>query len=427
MVTVILMMVPLTIPRLFGIRIYGVMTGSMTPAYPVGGVVYVKGMEAESIQVGDVITYRMGTDTEYFMTHRVVEMADGFFRTKGDANEAADPEPVSYERLIGRVVFYLPGYAKVADFVDSTTGKCTFIILFATAFVMWIAADLLSHGKKEDKAVQEESQNKAGGKSKGRAKGGFMVQAAGAILIVGAVIYLGSIFFHYKQASGEYDALEAEVFKNAQALPGESGEAGKEADALTGEEKEILAGIARLQEENPEVIGWIQFDHLELSYPVMQGTDNEYYLKHTFSGEENSAGSIFMEAANSANFNDSHTILYGHNMRNQSMFGSLKKYKTEDFYKGNEYFTIYTNDHVYRYEIFAYYDISMYSEIYQIGFGADESFQELIDTMKRHSYLDTGVDVTMTDKVLTLSTCSTTGNRFVVNAKRISEKSAPQD
>lgn len=416
MVTVILMMVPLTIPKLFGIRIYGVVTGSMTPAYPVGGVVYVKAVNADSLQVGDVITYRMGTDTDYVMTHRIVEISDGFFTTKGDANEVEDPEPVSYDRVVGEVVFFLPGYAKVADFVDSTTGRCVFIILFALAFVMWVAADLLAHKNKKNAASsggEKEKEKKA-------AQRGFPVRAAGIVLIAGAVLYLGSIFIRYRQASTEYDALEEKVFGPLEPVYEAQEEA--EGEPLTEEEKEILAGIAELQKENPEVIGWIRFDHLELSYPVMQGNDNEYYLKHTFSGEENSAGSIFMEAANSADFNDSHTILYGHNMKNQSMFGSLKQYRTEDFYSGNEFFTIYTVDRVYRYEIFAYYDISMYGEIYQIGFEPDEKFQELLDGMKKRSYYDTGVAVTSQDKVLTLSTCSTTGNRFVVNAKRVSEK-----
>ena len=79
-------------------------------------------------------------------------------------------------------------------------------------------------------------------------------------------------------------------------------------------------------------------------------------------------------------------------------------------------------DKVYRYEIFAYYDISMYGEIYSVQFKPGELFQEILDNMCRRSYYDTGVRPESTDKIITLSTCSTEGNRFVVNAKRISEK-----
>ena len=180
-----------------------------------------------------------------------------------------------------------------------------------------------------------------------------------------------------------------------------------------------MEAIGRLKEQNEDVIGWITFDNMELSYPIMQGEDNDYYLKHTFSGETNSAGSIFMEAANSSDFEDCHTIIYGHNMRNLSMFGQLKKYKTEEFYEDHQYFTIYTEDRVYRYRIFAYYDISEFGDIYTVGFEPDGEFQTFIDDMMRRSYYDTGVRADKQDKVITLSTCSTTGKRFVINAKRI--------
>lgn len=409
MIAVILLMVPFAIPKLFGIRIYGVLTGSMTPAYSVGGVVYVKETDTSEIQIGDVITYRMGTNTEYVMTHRVVEMDGSFFVTKGDANQTVDPEPVSYDRLVGKVVLFLPNLAGVAEFVSSTTGHSVLVIVFASAFMLWIAADIIVLSKeKERKSKPIKKNNHA-----------VWIQGAGIVCIVGAVFYIGSVFLTYQKSTSEYEALESQVFA------GSGVEKDSEAEAeelLTAEEMGILEKIGELHEENPNVIGWIKFDNLELSYPIMQGEDNDYYLNHTFSGEENAAGSIFMEAANTSDFNDSHTILYGHNMKNQSMFGVLKSYKTEDFYPGNEYFTIYTLDSVYRYEIFAYYDISMYGEIYQIKFGTEAEFQQILDNMCRRSYYDTKIKPESTDKVMTLSTCSTKGNRFVINARRMSEK-----
>lgn len=416
MITVILLMVPLTIPRMFGIRIYGVLTGSMTPAYSVGGVVYVKETDISDIHVGDVVTYRLGTDTEYVMTHRVVEMDDSFFITKGDANNAVDPEPVSYDRIIGKVVLFIPGLAGVAEFVNSTAGRSVFIILFASAFILWVVADIITPSNK----------NKSRNDSVKKKNNSRWLQSAGVVLIVGAFIYLGSILINYRQSTTEYDALESEVFAENDTIGNTNGDLyndnGAGTTELTADEKKVLEEIVKLHEENPDVIGWIKFDNPEISYPIMQGEDNDYYLNHTFSGEKNSAGSIFMETANSSDFSDCHTILYGHNMKNRSMFGSLKSYKTEDFYPGNEYFTIYTLDKVYRYEIFAYYDISMYGEIYNISFAPGDEFQHIIDNMCRRSYYDTGVKPKSTDKILTLSTCSTKGNRFVVNAVRISEK-----
>lgn len=418
MITVILIMVPLTVPKLFGVRIYGVLTGSMAPAYSVGGVVYVMEEKPQNIVVGDVITFTMGTNTEYVMTHRVADIIDGHFITKGDANNAVDPEPVAFERLIGKSVFFLPGMSGVAEFVNSKTGRYVFIMLFALAFMCWVVADMICPSDKKTKKADT-------GKKK---RSGLGLQLVGGAFMIGALVYIAVILLGYRESKTEYASLEQEVFgeqKEAIAeTPQEAAETAETAQSeaetvLSAEDQSILAGIQKLHEENPEVIGWIKFDNMDISYPVMQAKDNDYYLDHTYSGEENSAGSIFMEASNLPDFEDYHTIIYGHNMKNGSMFGSLKNYKTKDHYKGNEYFTVYTLDSVYRYQIFAYYDISMYGDVYNNQFGPDDYFQMFIDNMVKRSYYDTGVRPVKTDKIITLSTCSTTGNRFVVNAVRM--------
>jgi sortase B len=94
----------------------------------------------------------------------------------------------------------------------------------------------------------------------------------------------------------------------------------------------------------------------------------------------------------------------------------------EDFYKDHQYFTIYTEEHAYRYQIFAFYEIEETGDIYTIGFGPNEEYRKFVDNMKARSYYDTGVGVTEQDKVVTLSTCSSEGKRFVVNAKRVEVK-----
>lgn len=428
MLAVIVVMVPLTVPKLFGYHIYGVLTGSMEPAYSVGSVVYVKPGEPESVKEGDVITFLMGTDTGYGMTHRVVEVngEDCTFITKGDANDAVDSEPVSFDRMVGRVVLCIPGLARVSDYVNSTSGKAVLFMAFALSFILWITADLLAPKKRSSKAVRmdgEEASAKRAAEIRTHGNKGAVrtaLRLAGLAMIVGAAIYLGSVFWEYQRGGNEYDALQKMVFteQNAAGQPPDNGENLDGGDAVTKEDRKIMQAIRKLKKENKDVVGWIVFDNMELSYPIMQGADNAYYLTHTFSGETNSAGSIFMEAANSSDFSDCHTILYGHNMKNQTMFGQLKKYRTEDFYKGHEYFAIYTENEIYRYQIFAYYDISEFGDIYTIGFEPDEEFAAFIGDMKKRSYYDTGVEVTGQDRVITLSTCSEKGKRFVVNAKR---------
>ena len=425
MITVILIMVPLTVPKAFGVRIYGVLTGSMTPAYSVGGVVYVMEENPLEIQVGDVITYSLGSNTEYVMTHRVIEIVDGNFITKGDANNTADPEPVSPQRVIGKVVYFLPGMAGVAEFVNSVTGRSIFIMLFALSFILWVIADMIYPSERKVKKADNELQNKEKIRSKGR-KSGRLWQFLGIVLMAGAIGYLAYVYLGYHESESEYAGLEQEIFGKKEEITQTLVSDGQEetqqqAAAFSKEDKQIVEGIAKLHEENADVIGWIRFDNMDISYPIMQGSDNDFYLNHTYSGEENSSGSIFMEASNSSDFEDSHTIIYGHNMKNRSMFGSLKDYKEKDHYQNNTYFSIYTLNDVYRYQIFAYYDISMYGDVYNNQFGADDYFQSFIDSMVSRSYYDTGIEPDKNDKIITLSTCSTEGNRFVVNAVRVFE------
>ena len=175
-----------------------------------------------------------------------------------------------------------------------------------------------------------------------------------------------------------------------------------------------------LKEMNEDIIGWIRFDKNGINYPVLQGRDNEEYLRILPDKTKNASGSIFIDYLCSADFTDSHTIIYGHNMKNLSMFGRLKKYRTvEGYYEKNKYFTIYTPDQIYRYEIFAWYEVGVEDSVYQVGFTDEDVFGEFVDQMLERRYQDTNVTADETDKIVTLSTCSAAGKRFVVHGKLI--------
>lgn len=107
--------------------------------------------------------------------------------------------------------------------------------------------------------------------------------------------------------------------------------------------KEFKIDLAGLQKENPDCIGWLyQENSDQISYPIMYSGDDSYYLHTTPDKKYASAGSIFVEGENNPDFSDSHTIIYGHNMRNLSMFGSLKFYHDKGYYEEHPYFQIRT-------------------------------------------------------------------------------------
>lgn len=143
MAGVILIATPLTLPKLFGYHIYGILTESMEPHYPAGSAVYVKEAAFDDIKTGDSITFHMGTDTRLVATHRVVvkDEEKQQFRTKGDANESEDTTPVDFSRVIGKVVFSIPVLGSISFYLNSWSGTIVCIAAFAAAFVLWVTAD----------------------------------------------------------------------------------------------------------------------------------------------------------------------------------------------------------------------------------------------------------------------------------------------
>ncbi len=125
LILVILLCIPLTIPRLFGCEIYHVISGSMEPTIPTGSVVYVKEIEASDLQKDDVIAYYSSDENGAIITHRIVQnrVVSGEFITKGDANEKEDLTPVTYDRLIGKVVLSIPFLGRVLTMISGTSGK----------------------------------------------------------------------------------------------------------------------------------------------------------------------------------------------------------------------------------------------------------------------------------------------------------------
>ena len=177
--------------------------------------------------------------------------------------------------------------------------------------------------------------------------------------------------------------------------------------------------LEALREVNEEVVGWITIPDTKLSYPLMPGTDGDYYLKRTWEKKSSFAGSIFIENLCSDDLTDFNTVIYGHRMNDGSMFSSLKYYYDLAYWKKHPYVYIYNDSGVHRYEIFAAYEATLDGSTYQIGFADQENKQMFLDTCAGYSVINTEVVPTIHDKIITLSTCTGRGysSRWVVQAR----------
>lgn len=187
----------------------------------------------------------------------------------------------------------------------------------------------------------------------------------------------------------------------------------EEASALKAIDLDALRTV------NGDVAGWIMIPGTELSYPVMQGTDNQYYLSRNWRGEANTSGSVFLESTCSRDLTDFHTIVYAHRMRNDTMFGTLKYYSTLDFWRAHpSVYVAFGSGVIYRYDIFAAHEVGTKGIVYRLDIEESRLQDELIRACLEDSVIDTGIVPTEVDRLLTLSTCTASGrvDRWVVHA-----------
>lgn len=240
-------------------------------------------------------------------------------------------------------------------------------------------------------------------------------------LLLFSLWQLISIFLGYRSGTKEYEELRQYVLEDVSSLPAPDS-AGTGEDSGDGAEPERMARIdlSSLQSMNSDAVGWIEIPDTAISYPMVHTSDNLYYLTHTFRRETNKAGSIFIETANKADLSDLHTIIYGHNMKNGSMFAGLKDYKKKSYWEAHPYVYVDLADGSHCYEIFSCYEAAVTDISYTIGYTANDTYASFLDTLQASSLYDTGVAVGTDDSVITLSTCTSNGkNRFVVHAKKL--------
>ena len=234
---------------------------------------------------------------------------------------------------------------------------------------------------------------------------------------------LTNIYLDYKDSDDEYENIE-KMFE----VPNISGDeqttdiAGNKI-SNTKNEAVWKYDYQALVNMNSDAVGWIKQDNI-ISYPVLKGTDNTYYLTHNAAHRESKSGSIFVDYRVNEGMEDRNCIIYGHDMLNNSMFGTLIKYASKSYFKQHPTFDIYIQDKGYRYYIFATYETDEIGDTYSYVFADDEEFQRYIDLCMSKRAYDTGVnDIKPTDKIITLSTCTRgdQSKRFIVQMVRREE------
>ena len=180
-----------------------------------------------------------------------------------------------------------------------------------------------------------------------------------------------------------------------------------------------------LLKKNQDTVGCIEVKGTNINYPIVQTTDNSYYLTHAFDKTNNEAGWVFMDYRNDPiNFNQN-TIVYAHSRLTGTMFGSLKNILNSSWYtnKDNYIIRLSTPTENTMWQVFSVYTIPKESYYITPSFNSSESYGEFLNTMKSRSEVDFSAEVNTNDKVLTLSTCKDNfGNRVVMHAKLIKKE-----
>lgn len=261
------------------------------------------------------------------------------------------------------------------------------------------------------------------------------------VLIIGVALYkVITIQMEYREAEDEYSDLAAYVVEepvgniavqaetsevaetlavsqeedvlNAEAVSEESGE-----NRLTdGEQRTVSqngSAVVHVDDEalrriNEDYRAWLRIPALRLSYPLVEGPDNDYYLHYTFEKKYNVAGCLFIDCETASDFSDRNTFIYGHNMKNGSMFGCLKRFRKEQgLCASDPYFYIYRGGEVYQYEIFAYYTTEYTSDRYRLIYTEEEYDDYIAGALRLTEYIPVhDLDFSERPNIVTLSTCA---------------------
>ncbi len=186
--------------------------------------------------------------------------------------------------------------------------------------------------------------------------------------------------------------------------------------------EKYIVDFKKLKSENSDVVAYIKVNNTNIEYPIVKTSNNNFYLNHSFDKSKNSRGWIFADYKNKFDNTDKNIVIYGHNMRDESMFGSLKNILNEEWYNNaeNKNITFLTEKGNYIYKVFSIYKIESEDYYIKTNFKNDEDYEKFLNTIKNRSIKNFDINLNINDKIITLSTCANNNKyRIVLHAKKL--------
>lgn len=231
------------------------------------------------------------------------------------------------------------------------------------------------------------------------------------LVCIGIIIYR---YFNLKEADKIIDSINSDITLNDKNI---------EVNGATA--NLIDTDISSLKLKNSDTVGYLKVNGTNINYPVVQSSDNDYYLKHSFDKSYSQAGWIFLDYRNNINKLDQNTIIYGHNMLNGTMFSNLTKMLDKSFFNdsNNTYINLITENKTTLWKIFSVYVTNPDTYYMTIGFSSSNEYSDFLNNIKNKSIYDFEENINSDDKILTLSTCTNLNTkRLVIHAKLIYEQ-----
>lgn len=239
----------------------------------------------------------------------------------------------------------------------------------------------------------------------------FIIRIISIIVIlvcIGIIIYR---YFNLKEADKVIDSINSDITLDDKDI---------EVNGATA--NLIDTDISSLKQKNSDTVGYLKVNGTSINYPVVQYTDNDYYLRHSFDKSYSQAGWIFLDYRNNLNKLDNNIIIYGHNMLNQAMFSSLTKMLDKSFFNddNNTYINLITENKSTLWKIFSVYVTNPDTYYMSIDFSSKDEYSNFLNNLKNKSMYNFSENISSDDKILTLSTCTNLNTkRLVVHAKLI--------